>query len=187
MPVFITTSRRPTRRVRSFCKELARVFPRSVYVNRGKMNLDEVLLEASARGASHALVVNVRKGNPGRLDLYEVGSGRLKASFVCLGVKLAREMKVAPQPLSRGAVAVEGEGDLEALAKTLAEVLDLPLVKGRPQASSYATVALLSPRRGYLGAINFLDLSKGRPMGPLIRVKRLLSVGGLSAQSDHSG
>ena len=178
MSIFITTSRRPTRRVRSFCKELARVLPGSTYVNRGKMNLDEVLLEASARGSSHALIVNVRKGNPGRLDLYDVETGGLKASFVCLGVKLAREMKVAVRPLTMAAVAVEGEGELEALGKVLAEALSLPLVKGRPSSPSYASAALLSPRRGYLGAVNFLDLSRALPIGPLIRVKRLLSLGG---------
>jgi len=181
MPILITTSRRPTRRVRSFCKELAKVLPGSTYVNRGKMNLREVLLEASSRGSSHALVVNVRKANPGRLDLYDVETGSLKASFVCLGVKLTREMGVVPQPLRRAVVAVEDGEELESLAKVLAEALNLPFVKERPKASTYATAAILSARRGYLGAMSFLDLASGEPLGPLIRVKRLLPVGGRSA------
>lgn len=184
MSILITTSRRPTRRVRSFCKELASVFPGSVYVNRGKMSLNEVLLEASARGLLHALVVNVRKGNPGRLDLYDVEKGKLKASLVCLGVKLAREMKVPARPLTKAAVAIEGEGELEALGKMLAEVLGLPLIRGKPT-SSFATALMLSPRGGYLGAINFLDLSKRVSIGPLIRIKRLLSINGHDAQGPY--
>jgi U3 small nucleolar ribonucleoprotein protein IMP4 len=178
MPILITTSRRPTRRVRSFCKELAKVFPGSAYVNRGKMSLLEVLLEASSRGASHALVVNVRKANPGRLDLYDVETRSLRASFVCLGVKLAREMGVMAQPLRRAVVAVEDGEELESLAKALAEALSLPFVRERPKATIYATAAILSAGPGYLGAMSFLDLASGEPVGPLIRVKRLLPVGG---------
>lgn len=187
MAVLITTSHRPTRRVRSFCKELSAVLPGSVYVNRGKMSLSEVMLEASARGLSHALIVNVRKGNPGRVDIYRAEGGRLVTSFVCLGTKLAREMRVAPKQLTRAAVAVEDEGDVELLGKVMAEALGLPLVKGRPAPSEYASLVLISPRRGYLGAINFLDLRSNRPAGPLIRVKRLLRVGEVGAQSANRG
>lgn len=183
MPLFITTSRRPTRRVRSFCKELSKVFPRAAYVNRGKMNLEEVLLEASARKAGYALIVNVRKGNPGRIDLYDVSLKKLKTSFVCLGVKLAREMGVTPSPLRNAAVMVEGEGELEVLGRVLAEALDLPILKLEEQSypNVYHSAVLLSPRRGYLGALNFLDLASRKPIGPLIRVKRLLPVEDLDA------
>ncbi|MEM4699811.1 MAG: hypothetical protein QXT74_02535 [Candidatus Nezhaarchaeales archaeon] len=178
MAILITTSHRPTRRVRSFCKELSAVLPGSVYVNRGKKCLSEVMLEASARGMSHSLIVNVRKGNPGRLDLYRAEDGKLVASIVCLGTKLAREMGVAPQRMKRAAVAVEAEGDLELLGRVMAEALSLPLVKGRPSPSEYASAMIISPRRGYLGAINFLSLSSHKPVGPLIRVKRILKAVG---------
>lgn len=137
-----------------------------------------MMLEASARGMSHSLIVNVRKGNPGKLDLYRAKDGELVLSLVCLGTKLAREMGVAPQRMTRAAVAVEAEGELELLGRALAEALGLPLIKGRPSPSEYASVMLISPRRGYLGAINFLSLSSRRPVGPLIRVKRLLKVVG---------
>ncbi|MCX8204087.1 MAG: hypothetical protein N3H31_00235 [Candidatus Nezhaarchaeota archaeon] len=178
MAIFITTSHRPTRRVRSFCKELSVVLPGSVYVNRGKMSLNEVMLEASAKDMSHVLVVNVRKGNPGRLDLYRTEANELVASLVCLGTKLVREMGMHPQRLTKAAVAIEAERELEALGKVLAEALGLPLVKGRPSAPNYGSLVLISPRRGYLGAINFLDLQRGRPIGPSIRIKRVLKVVG---------
>ena len=181
MPLLITTSRRPTRRVRSFCKELAKALPSTVYVNRGKMSLDEVLLESLGRGADYALIVNVRKGNPGRLDLYHAESRRRVLSAVCLGVKLAREMGASASRIDRGVVVVEGEGDLEVLGKALSEALRLPMVRGRGRdelvEEGFRSAIRLSPRRGYLGAINFVDLRTKAAKGPLIRIRRLLPVG----------
>ncbi|MEM1657838.1 MAG: hypothetical protein QXK94_02245 [Candidatus Jordarchaeales archaeon] len=92
--ILITTSRRPTRRVRSFCKDLERVIPGAVKVNRGKKNIYEVLAEAAQRNLPYAVVVETWKGNPGNMLFYRAdiaGAREPLAIFRIKGVKLQRE------------------------------------------------------------------------------------------------
>jgi len=142
------------------------------------MNLDEVLLEALSRGAEYALIVNVRKGNPGRLDLYQAKLRKKLLSMVCLGVKLTREMGYSASGLNKGVIVVEGEGNLEILGKALSDVLGLPLVKSWDREAlleeGYRSAIRLSPRRDYLGVLKFVDLKTSIAKGPMIRIKRLL-------------
>lgn len=93
--ILITTSRRPTRRVRSFCKDLARVIPGAVKINRGKKNTYEVLAEAAQRNLPYALIVETWKGNPGNMIFYSAditGTKEPLAVFRVKGVKLQREI-----------------------------------------------------------------------------------------------
>lgn len=94
--ILITTSRRPTRRVRSFCKDLERVIPGAVKVNRGKKNIYEVLAEAAQRNLPYAIIVETWKGNPGDMLFYRADMAGAKeplAVFRIKGVKLQREFK----------------------------------------------------------------------------------------------
>lgn len=94
--ILITTSRRPTRRVRVFCKDLTRVIPGSVKVNRGKKSVYEVLAEASQLGLPYVLIVETWKGNPGDMLFYRadlLGFKEPIAIFRVKGVKLQREIK----------------------------------------------------------------------------------------------
>jgi len=70
--MLITTSRRPTRRVRTLAKDLNRVIPNSIRVNRGKMNLLQVLTYASRLGLDHVMVINTWKGNPGKITFFKI-------------------------------------------------------------------------------------------------------------------
>jgi len=60
--MLLTTSRRPSQRTRSFSQRLSRIMGWR-YVNRGKMSIRDVLIEASGPVA----VVSERHGNPSRI------------------------------------------------------------------------------------------------------------------------
>lgn len=64
--MFITSSRKPSARTRTFCKHLSRFIGGS-YVNRGKMGMQQVLESA---GAEPLILVGEYHGNPGELGFY---------------------------------------------------------------------------------------------------------------------
>ncbi len=62
--IAITTSRKPSRRTRRFCRELEVVLPLSQYFNRGKASLRLFADRAKADGLYRVLIVGETKGNP---------------------------------------------------------------------------------------------------------------------------
>lgn len=65
--MFITTSRKPSAKTRTFCQYLSRAL-NADYTNRGKMSFRDVLIKAS--GFKHIAVVSQVKGNPSRIEFY---------------------------------------------------------------------------------------------------------------------
>ena len=72
--ILISTSRRPTSRIRSFSRDLNRVLPNCVYVNRGKQNIAGVIENARTNSADKVILVERWKGGVGRLRFYYVSS-----------------------------------------------------------------------------------------------------------------
>lgn len=68
--MLITTSRKPSKRTRSFCQYLNRVLS-SEYINRGKMSMRDVLLKANDLGYSHVAVVYEYNGNPSKITFFD--------------------------------------------------------------------------------------------------------------------
>ncbi len=82
MTVLITTSRRPTRRMRTFIKELERVIPSSKRIQRGKSSLTKLKDRMIMNGFDKLVVVEAYKGNPGRMIFYVLEEGRLKRKLI---------------------------------------------------------------------------------------------------------
>ncbi len=95
MVYLLTTSHKPSRRLRSFLKDLASILPGAVKVNRGKKKLEDLLYDAIELGAKRLIILKEYKGNPAGIDVYKVDFEEeiLKplASFYIRGVRLSRE------------------------------------------------------------------------------------------------
>lgn len=65
--MFITTSRKPSAKTRTFCQSLSRAL-NADYTNRGKMSFRDVLIKAS--GFKVIAIVSQVKGNPSRIEFY---------------------------------------------------------------------------------------------------------------------
>lgn len=65
--MFITTSRKPSAKTRTFCGLISRAL-NADYTNRGKMSFRDVLIRAS--GFKTIAVVSQVKGNPSRIEFY---------------------------------------------------------------------------------------------------------------------
>ncbi|MFX1252340.1 MAG: hypothetical protein ACFFCZ_12110 [Promethearchaeota archaeon] len=88
-----TTSRNPTRRMRSFVRELSRSIPFSFYINRGHQSLFNVAIDAKVSQAERLMVCSGYKGNPGKLTFYSLTDDfhKYPIEFQILGVTLYRE------------------------------------------------------------------------------------------------
>ena len=92
-PILITTSRRPSPRVRSFVKDLVLVIPGAVRLTRGHLSMRDLAVEAQLVGADRVVVVGEKRGNPGIIRVYKVSGDSLVniVSFIVKGVALSRE------------------------------------------------------------------------------------------------
>ncbi|MEM2047570.1 MAG: hypothetical protein QXZ06_06800 [Candidatus Jordarchaeales archaeon] len=125
--ILITTSRRPTRRGRSFCKDLAQVIPGAVKINRGKKSVYEVLAEAVQRGLPYVLIVETWKGNPGSMLFYRASATDVKkplAIFRVKGVKLQREIRKDGKIGKVERVVIESKEQTE-LTKFLSKIFEV--------------------------------------------------------------
>jgi len=97
LKILLTTSLRPTRRVRTFVKDLHHVIPGTYLITRGKSNFPELLTLAVSNGITKILVVSTWKGNPGRILLYKFTEEKefvqVSPIIYIKGVTLTRELK----------------------------------------------------------------------------------------------
>ncbi len=178
----VTTSHRPSQRMRSFVKDLASVLPGAVRVNRGKSTLYDLLLEAVERRLVRVLVVGGKRGNPSLVRVYRVvaapGEERLEplVSLVLGGVTLTRELRSFSRvynPRTLGIQVPRGPENLEHLADALYRALKARLVLDESRLDQYDIV--IRVRRGEKGfLVFFMSPATGRPCGPILRVSRLV-------------
>jgi len=94
--VLVTSSHRPSRRVRSFVNDLAKTLPGATRINRGKKSLEDLRDLMRLTGYSVLIIVNTWKANPGRVDVYIREGDVLKkiGSLYISSIKLSREQGV---------------------------------------------------------------------------------------------
>lgn len=96
-PTIVTTSREPSRRTRSFIKDIVMLAPWLIRVNRGKMTFKELVDFAVNANARTVAIVCERKANPSIIRLYDLESGMLEDAVMhsytifLKGISLSRE------------------------------------------------------------------------------------------------
>ncbi len=98
MVCIITTSRYPTRRIRSFTKDLNKAIPFSVRVSRGKKGIKDLTELSYKYGLSRVMVISKYKGNPGKINFLKLCNGELSYlpfTILVKGVQLYREIPVS--------------------------------------------------------------------------------------------
>ncbi len=172
----ITTSRRPTRRTRSFCKDLQVALPNAIRVNRGKMSLSDVALRALELGADRIILVSVYKGNPGRIRFFKVSSSEfieIPPTINIAGIKLTREFNKSRR-INAGGIFILCSRDYVMAHRDFIDKLSYALkAKVATDANSIpltASILRIEASKAGFCTLLFSDV-KGVPVGPLIRVK----------------
>jgi len=171
--ILVTTSRRPTERIRSLCRELAHVIPNAVRVNRGKLSLDGVAERALEFGADRVIIIDRWKGGPGKIDFFRADSEGLSPvppKLYVSGVRLQREFKIKVRKIRPITLTASSEGSSQAgkLAEVLSGFLEIPKSTEGCVPSAYrASMHVSSDARGSV-QITFVLLPEGVEAGPRI-------------------
>ncbi len=93
--IIVTSSRRPSPRVRSLVKDLSSVLPGAERLTRGHYSMQELASEALLRGADRVVVIGGLRGNPSIMRVYEVKERHLVniVTFIIKGLALSRELR----------------------------------------------------------------------------------------------
>ena len=92
--MLISTSRKPSQKTRKFCKTLAHATG-FISVNRGKMNMRELLLKALELKEVNLAVVNEIKGNPSKITFYSNKGDELLSILISV-VMETEKLNIAP-------------------------------------------------------------------------------------------
>lgn len=156
--MLISTSRKPSQKTRKFCKNLARVTD-STSVNRGKMNMRELLLKALEVDEFNLAIVNEIKGNPSKITFYS-NKGEVLLVILISVVLDNEKLNIAPSKLK----VVSNIKKLDLLS----DILDLDLVDRAED-----NFILISDDEKLVAKINFIN-KFGDKLKFQINVKKIL-------------
>ena len=156
--MLISTSRKPSQKTRKFCKNLAHSTG-STSVNRGKMNMRELLLKALELEEYNLAVVNEIKGNPSKITFYSNKGDILLVILIGASLEFDK-LNMAPSKLK----IVSNVKELDVLS----EILDIELV-----GKADDNYILISDEDDLIAKINFIN-KFGDKTNFQINVKKIL-------------
>lgn len=140
--MLISTSRKPSQKTRKFCKNFARVTG-STSVNRGKMNMRELLLKALELEEINLAVVNEIKGNPSKITFYSNKGDVLLVILISISQD-SEKLNIAPSKLKI-------VSDVDEL-NVLSDILGVELVD-----KAEDNYMLISKDENLIAKINFIN------------------------------
>ncbi len=181
--ILVTTSHRPSQRVRSFAKDLASILPYAYKVNRGKATLRDLYYDAVGYGAERVVVITVWRGNPGVIKVYKLAEppeqGLVELAAIYLrGVTLRREIPSSQKVFhtrSLGIDIVSMPVGLHRVAEVLAKAFLAKLVVDDEKLLAHDVVIRLENNSSGL-IIEFVCPSTRRPCGPRLRIASVIDI-----------
>ncbi len=157
--MLISTSRKPSQKTRKFCKNFAHATD-STSVNRGKMNMRELLLKALAEDEINLAIVNEIKGNPSRITFYSNKGDELLTVLISVTTTNER-LNISPSKLKI-------VSDVESL-NVLSDIIGFELVDRAEE--NYIHIA--SGYDDLIAKINFIN-KFGDKLDFQINIKKIL-------------
>jgi len=176
--ILLTTSRRPTSRMRSFCHDLASCLPDIVRINRGKLNLDGISEKAFEINADRIIIVDRWKGGPGKIQLFLLKEARLTPVPPLIyigGIKLRREFETKTKPVMSFVITTPPEGSYHSkrIAEFLSRFFNIPVLSVEQAVSGYSASMHISTDSSNRTIITFMLLPEFTEIGPRISVAKV--------------
>ena len=133
--ILLTTSRRPVKNTRTFCRDLSTTFPNVVRVNRGKLSLGGVAEKALELDAEKAIIIGKWRGDSGKIQFFRTSAKGLDVIpplIYVKGVKLRRDFEEnAPRRKRIRSVAIAASKtpslEVKRLESVLSEFFNIPV------------------------------------------------------------
>ena len=161
--VLISTSRKPSQKTRTFCKNLSHVFGFD-YTNRGKSSLRDMLVKASQMNHDTLLLVYQIKGNPSKLTFYDL-KDQEKLALLISANEMNERLNIDPENLKIKSNVRELD--------ILAEVLGFEL-SNEPLESNYLRISYADYDDEKNFAIIYFVNNNGEQLDLQINVKKVV-------------
>jgi len=177
--ILLTTSRRPTERIRTFCRNLANSIPNVVRVNRGKMSLDGVIEKAIELEADHIVVVDRWRAGPGKINLFLRSSTGLKPVpplMLMSRIHLRRELEEGMRRTRSSVITVEPENspELERISGHLSKFFNLPVLSLAEACKENRASMHFSFGSSQRLQVTFMILQQMVEIGPRLTLSKLI-------------
>lgn len=183
MTILITTSHKPSPRLRSFVKDFASVIPGTLKLNRGKKTLEDLLYDAIELNADRLIIVGEKKGNPGSIRVYLIDREEEKlrelAYYSIKGVKLSRENPYATRIYNPTVLMVDSSNVKSSVEEEFIDIFSKSF-KAKIYVGSLEEIAgkvdvLAIPRwDGKIIKLFFMNPSTRKLGGPVIKFSRVI-------------
>jgi U3 small nucleolar ribonucleoprotein protein IMP4 len=176
--MLLTTSRRPTGRIRTFCRDLACSIPDAVRVNRGKMSLDGVAEKAIEVDADRVVVVDRWHGGPGKISLFQISSNGLTPVpplMLIKSINLRRELNEARRGSKSSVITLDSKNsELTRIAAHLSTFFGLPVLPLDEASKNYRASMHFSFDSSRHIQITFTSLGRMVEIGPRVTFSKLV-------------
>lgn len=144
--------------------------------------MHELAVEAWNRGAELTIIVGRGlRGNPGQIVFLRIGDDKYFQEMVLslVGVKLIREVQGNPPSKVTDEIVAYRNGSIEyveEVALALCDVLGMPLVSysNLTDVKDFAQMVMVVEEFGNTPVINFINGIKLTPVGPVIKIKKMI-------------
>ena len=176
--ILLTTSRRPTERIRTFCRDLAYSIPDIARVNRGKMSLDGIGEKAIELDAEKIIIVDRWQGGPGKISLFQISNGLkpVMPTMLLSNIRLKRELNERTSRICASAITVSSSvpSGLEEAAQSLSKFLSLPLLSLGDAVEAHRASLHFSVDSSHKLNATFMLLGQMVEIGPRLTLSRLI-------------
>jgi rRNA maturation protein Rpf1 len=181
--ILLTTSRRPTKNMRSLCRDLSHTFPNTVRINRGKLSLEGVAEKALELDAEKATIVERWKGGMGKIRFFRISKKGLHSVpplIYIRGVKLRRdfgENTMKRRRMKSLAVASSRTAPLKVkrLENALSEFFNIPILPFDEVTNKKCDIAMqISTDQSNSVIVTFKLVPELVEAGPQIRISHLV-------------
>jgi rRNA maturation protein Rpf1 len=178
--ILLATSRRPTRRIRTFCRDLVRSIPNVVRINRGKLSLDGIAERALEFNADRVVIVDRWRGGPGKIVLFQNGPEGLIPVFPLMyvsGVRLQREFEETKTKHSSSLTITtprEKTTEVAKIAEFLSNFLNISMSSMDEAVSGYPIAMHISLNASGHIQITFMLLPENVELGPRVTLSHVV-------------
>jgi len=180
--ILLTTSRRPTKAIRTFCRDLSHTIPNTLRINRGKLSLEGVAEKALEVNAEKVLIVERWKGGPGKIQFFNVSEKGLRLIPPLIYLKRVKLQREFPEAKPKGrrikSLALEASQGLSVEVKKLEDALSkffgIQVVSYEESVKGYdALMQIMPEQQGFL-AVTFKLIPEMVEIGPRIGISHLI-------------